>query len=94
MFPWNMSAWKKRRLCSSTNSWPGRKQDEFILILGQVAPPLFAGTPEEQLVKLRTVTSVRSNVVARFALTRTRLDELIATLEDIRTRADASRPRG
>ncbi len=70
------------------------QQDEFILILGQVAPPLFAGTPEEQLVKLRTVTSVRSNVVARFALTRTRLDELIATLEDIRTRADASRPRG
>ncbi len=67
------------------------QQDEFLLIVGQVAPPIVTGTRAEQLEQLRAITSVKSHVIARYVLTRTRLDELIATLEDIRQKADAQR---
>lgn len=67
------------------------QQDEIVLLIGQVAPPIVTGNREEQLEQLRRIVSVRSQIVARFVFSRTRLDELITTLEDIRTRSDQAR---
>jgi hypothetical protein len=59
------------------------QQEEFILMIGQVAPPLIlAGTPEEQLEQAKNISYIPIKVVGRFGLTRTRMTELIRILQD------------
>lgn len=57
-------------------------QDEFILTIGQMAPPaLIASTPEERLEQAEQISYVPVKPLARLTFTRQRLVELVATLE-------------
>ena len=57
-------------------------QDEFILTLGQTVPPAIMGvTPEERAQQIEGIAYVPVKPIARLALTRARLVELIATLQ-------------
>jgi hypothetical protein len=57
------------------------QQDEFILTLGQVAPPALLGTDEEKLKEARSLSFIPVKVLARFGLTRSRVEELIGVLQ-------------
>lgn len=57
------------------------QQDEFLLIVGQIAPPILIGDPEERRAQAQAVSYVPIKVVARFGLTRTRIQELIQVLQ-------------
>ena len=56
------------------------EQDEFILTLGQMTPPLLLGTPEEQVDQLENLDFVPVKPLARIAFTRARLRELVQLL--------------
>lgn len=57
-------------------------QDEFILSLGQMTPPaIIAQTPEERLEQARQIAYVPVKPLVKLAFTRSRLVELIATLQ-------------
>lgn len=57
-------------------------QDEFILTVGQMAPPaLIAPTPEERLEQAEQISYVPIKPLARLVFTRQRLVELAATLQ-------------
>jgi len=58
------------------------QQNEFIITVGQVQPPLLLGSPEDRLEQAKRVPYVPIKVVARLALTRTRLVELIKALQE------------
>ena len=62
---------------------------EFILSIGQVAPPLLLGTPEQQHEQAKQLSFVPIKTVARFAMTRERLDQLIKLLQDHVAQSDA-----
>ena len=57
------------------------EQDEFILTLGQMVPPLLLGTPEEKTDQLEQLDFVPVKPLARIAFTRARLRELVQLLE-------------
>ena len=58
------------------------QENEFILTLGQFAPPALIGTEDERREQLRDVSFVPVKVLARLALTRSRMEELIRVLEE------------
>ena len=65
------------------------EQQEFILLVGQVAPPLIMpGSPEEQLEQARNIAYIPIKVVGRFGMTRERMVELISILQDNLKRFD------
>lgn len=59
---------------------PTPKPDEFVLTVGYAAPPVLLGTQEEQTVSLAALGAVPAKTLGRFALTRSRVEELITTL--------------
>jgi hypothetical protein len=58
------------------------QRDEFILTVGQIAPPALMGTPEERLEEARTISFIPIKVLARFGLTRARVEDLIRVLQE------------
>ena len=57
------------------------EQGVFFLTVGQALPPALIGTPEERVEQLEQVSYVPVKPVARLALTRERLEYLIAVLQ-------------
>lgn len=55
--------------------------DEFILTVGQVAPPILLGDESEQREQAERLSYVPVKVVARLAFTRQRLDEMLTLLK-------------
>lgn len=51
-------------------------QDEVILSVGQLAPPILLGTPDEVREQAEGVAFVPNKIVARFGMTVTRAREL------------------
>lgn len=64
-------------------------EDEFVLAFGHATPPLLAGSREEQRELLREVSYVPVRTLARFGLTRRRVEELIGVLQVNLARYDA-----
>jgi hypothetical protein len=67
--------------------------DQFILAVGQLVPPPLIGTEEEQREQALQLTSVSVKIVARLAMTRTRVEELIGILQGNLQRYDARKGR-
>lgn len=57
------------------------EENEFILTVGQLQPPILLGPPEQRKEQAKRLTYVPIKVVARFGLTRQRLTELIQALQ-------------
>lgn len=57
-------------------------KDEFILTVGQLAPPLLLGTDEQRREQARLLTFAAIKPVGRFGFTRERLQQLIAILTE------------
>ncbi len=51
--------------------------------VGHAAPPLFVGTPEEQIAQAQRLPFIQVRPLARLALTPTRVAELIGVLQGI-----------
>lgn len=66
-------------------------QDEFILTIGQVQPPMLVGSQEEKREQASKLTHVPIRVLIRVAMTRTRLDELAQLLTDSLRRYDETK---
>ena len=66
-----------------------RNGSEFFLLIGQVTPPVVIGTPEEQEAQLDQVSFVPVKVVARVALNRERLGQLVSLPEQQKAVYDA-----
>jgi hypothetical protein len=56
-------------------------QDEFIITVGQVVPPALSGDKQARTAQLQQVEHVTARPLARVALTRARLVELVQQLE-------------
>ena len=56
-------------------------QDEFIVTIGQVVPPALLGDEQARAAQLQQVEQVTARPMARIALTRARLTELVQALE-------------
>ncbi len=63
-------------------------REEYILTLGQVAPPVLLGTEEQRRQQLEMITFAAVKPVARIGLTRQRVEELIRILTEILDNAD------
>ncbi|MDY6917620.1 MAG: hypothetical protein SVP26_06690 [Chloroflexota bacterium] len=55
---------------------------EFFLTVGQLQPPIVLGTREERKEQAERLGYLSVKVVARFGLTRRRLEELIGVLQE------------
>jgi len=55
---------------------PNGTPEEIYLTIGQATPPLLSGDEEEQRAERSQITEVPSRVIARIALSRTRVLEL------------------
>lgn len=65
------------------NQFLGQFQgNEMIITFGQFAPPALIGTEEERREQVRDISFIPVKVLARFALTRSRLEELIQVLQE------------
>ena len=64
------------------------QQGEVIISFGQSSPPILIGTPEQQREQAKEITSLPVTPVARIALTRTGLDEMIRILNETRDNWD------
>lgn len=70
-------------------------QDEFILTLGQMAPPMLLGDEESRIAQLQHIDNVPVKPLTRIVLTYSRLVELINVLEANRWQYEqAQRERG
>jgi hypothetical protein len=69
-------------------------QDEFILLIGQLQPPLLVGTPEEQREAASKLSHVSVKTILRVAMTRTRVEELAALLTQQLTTYDEQKRKG
>lgn len=67
------------------------EQNEFVLTLGQVTPPILLGTLEERREQAQKLAYVPVKVVARVAFTRERLVELIEVLQEHLRKYDTRR---
>ena len=56
-------------------------QDEFIITVGQTVPPAILGDENARAAQLQEITKVSVKPLARIALTRARLTELVQVLE-------------
>ncbi len=66
------------------NTFVGQVQPQegaFYLSVGQTVPPALIGTPQEQAEQLEQIAYVPIKPVARLALTRSRMEELVALLQ-------------
>jgi hypothetical protein len=61
---------------------------EVILSFGQTAPPVLLGDPEQQREQAKEIPSVPIKPVARLALTREGLDDVIRILNETRDNWD------
>lgn len=66
-------------------------QDEFVLTIGTVVPPVLIGTPEQMEEQARSVSFVPVRAVARLGLTRQRVVELRGILDTILRQYDEAR---
>lgn len=66
---------------------------EIIVSVGQTAPPILTGTPEEQATQARAVRFVQSRTLARLVLTPHRVRELISVLQQVLEGHDKAFPR-
>jgi len=66
-------------------------QEDFIMTVGQFAPPILLGSDEEQREQASQLSYVPVKVVARLAMTRTRIAELISALQIQMQRYDENR---
>jgi uncharacterized protein (DUF2236 family) len=57
--------------------------NEILIQVGQVTPPVFSGTPEQQTAQASRIKSLNATVGARIMLTVDRLPELIKTLNEV-----------
>ncbi len=57
-------------------------EDEFVLTLGHVLPPVLRGTPAERMSQARETPTVPIQVLGRFSMTHARLEELRGLLEE------------
>jgi hypothetical protein len=55
-------------------------KNEFVVMFGQVAPPILLGSEEEVREQLRTISFAPVKPVARLGLTRQRIQELVDLL--------------
>ncbi len=67
------------------------QQAEFILSVGQVSPPILLGDEAEQREQAERLSYLPVKVVARLALTRERLQELMTVLQDNLKHFDAQK---
>ena len=58
------------------------EQNEFILTVGQLVPPILIGTLEEREEQAKKVGYVAVKIVAKLGLTRQRVVELIQLLQE------------
>lgn len=63
-------------------------RQEYIVTLGQVAPPVLLGTEEQRRQQMEMLTFAAVKPVARIGLTRRRVEELIRILTEILDNAD------
>jgi hypothetical protein len=56
-------------------------QDEFILSIGQMVPPVLLGDEQQRAAQLQEIERVPVKPLARIAFTRARLIELVQALE-------------
>jgi hypothetical protein len=56
------------------------ERDTFILVVGQMTPPILIGTPEERRAQALQLSYVPVKTVGRYAMTKDRLAELVAML--------------
>lgn len=57
-------------------------EDEFVLTLGHVLPPVLRGTPAERMSQARQTPTVPIQALGRFSMTRARLEELHGLLDE------------
>lgn len=69
-------------------------QGNAILTFGQVAPPLFAGTPEQQAAQARELESIPVRTLARLVIPAGQLREIVETLQTTLATLDAEAPKG
>ena len=69
--------------------------DEFIVTVGQMAPPVLGGgTPEEKIERAREIPFVPVRVLGRYGLSRQRVEQLIDVLKQNLEKFDAKQERG
>jgi hypothetical protein len=64
-------------------------QQEVVLTFGQLTPPVLLGTPEQRAQQVERLGYIPVKTVARFGLTRERLEELIGVLQTTARNFDA-----
>jgi hypothetical protein len=69
-------------------------QDGFILTVGQLTPPILLGTGEEKREKAKQLSLVPVKVVARLAIDRRRVEELVNLLRTQLERFDEEKRKG
>jgi len=69
-------------------------QGNAILTFGQVAPPLFAGTPEQQAARTRELESIPVRTLARLAVPIGPLREIIEALQTTLASLEVEAGRG
>ncbi len=73
------------------NSFVGQfQQEEIILTIGQLAPPMLFGNKEEQLGQAEKIAYVPVRTVSRLVLTRQRAVELIKILNETLAKYDTA----
>jgi len=55
--------------------------DQFILTVGQVAPPMIIGSEEERLEQLRRISYAPVRTLARVSMSPARMRELVSVLQ-------------
>jgi len=70
------------------------QQNEFILTVGQMSPPILLGSEEERREQAKQISFVPVKVIARIAMTRERLVELISVLQQNLAVFDQKQPGG
>jgi hypothetical protein len=65
------------------------EQQEIVLTFGQLTPPVLLGPPERRVQQVERLGYVPVKTVARFAMTRARLEELIGVLQETARNFDA-----
>jgi hypothetical protein len=62
------------------NAGPDGRPEELLLVVGHVAPPVLAGSPEQYAVMLAATSAVEVKTLGRYSLSRGRVRELIEYL--------------
>lgn len=70
------------------------EQNEFVLTIGQLIPPILLGSREERLEQAKRLSYVPVKIVAKIGLTRQRLVELISVLQTNLATYDEKQRRG